>query len=63
MMYYVALVNREDQYSVWPADRETPLGWDQAGFTGSREDCLQWIKEIWTDMQPRSLREKMKAGN
>jgi MbtH protein len=56
---YVAVVNHEEQYSIWPADRELPLGWSDAGKRGIKSDVLAWIEEIWTDMRPKSLRERM----
>ena len=56
---YAVVMNREEQYSIWPADRETPLGWHAAGFTGTKDQCLDYIKEVWTDMRPKSLRDAM----
>ncbi|MBI3649518.1 MAG: MbtH family NRPS accessory protein [Acidobacteria bacterium] len=56
---YKVVVNHEEQYSIWPAHRETPLGWNDAGFAGLKEACLAYIKEVWTDMRPLSLRQKM----
>lgn len=56
---YKVVVNHEEQYSIWPADRENPLGWRDAGKTGMKADCLEFIKEVWTDMRPKSLRDKM----
>ena len=56
---YQVVVNHEEQYSIWPADRELPLGWRAAGKTGLKEECLEYIKEVWTDMRPLSLRKKM----
>ncbi len=56
---YKAVVNHEEQYSIWPANREIPLGWRDVGKTGSKEECLAYIKEVWTDMRPLSLRKKM----
>lgn len=56
---YTVVVNHEEQYSIWPADRELPLGWKDAGKTGTKQECLDYIKEIWTDMRPLSLRKKM----
>lgn len=53
---YAVVVNSEEQYSIWPADREAPAGWTRDGFTGSEEDCLAHIDECWTDMRPLSLR-------
>lgn len=56
---YVAVVNHEEQYSIWLADRELPLGWRGAGKTGSKQEVLQFIEEVWTDMRPLSLRKQM----
>ncbi len=56
---YKAVVNHEEQYSIWPVDRENPLGWNDAGKSGSKSECLAYIKEIWTDMRPLSLRKRM----
>jgi MbtH protein len=56
---YKVVVNHEEQYSIWPADRENPLGWSDAGKTGLKQECLDYIKEVWTDMRPLSLRKKM----
>ena len=56
---YKVVVNHEEQYSIWPADRENPLGWREVGFNGSKAECLAYIKEVWTDMRPLSLRKRM----
>jgi MbtH protein len=56
---YDVVVNHEEQYSIWPADKELPLGWMKVGFKGKKEACLAHIKEVWTDMRPLSLRKKM----
>lgn len=56
---YNVVVNHEEQYSIWPADRENPLGWKNAGKSGLKTECLAYIKEVWTDMRPLSLRKKM----
>jgi MbtH protein len=58
---YQVVVNGEEQYSIWPADRPLPLGWRAEGKTGPREACLAHIKEVWTDMRPLSLRQATKA--
>ena len=59
---YKVVINHEEQYSIWPADRENPLGWMDTGFSGNRTDCMERIKEIWTDMRPLSLRKAMEAA-
>ena len=58
-MIYMVVVNHEEQYSMWPADGENPLGWTDAGKSGLKAECLAYIKEVWTDMRPLSLRRKM----
>jgi MbtH protein len=58
-LIYKVVVNHEEQYSIWPVDRENPRGWEDAGKSGSKAECLAYIKEVWTDMRPLSLRRKM----
>jgi MbtH protein len=55
---YAVVVNHEEQYSIWPADRPDPPGWTRPGKEGPRGDCLAWIEEHWTDMRPLSLRRR-----
>ncbi len=56
---YKVVVNHEEQYSIWPDNRDLPLGWTDAGKSGSKAECLDYIKGVWTDMRPLSLRKKM----
>jgi MbtH protein len=58
---YRVVVNQEEQYSIWPEDRELPPGWRDAGKRGPKQECLDYIKEVWTDMRPLSLRKKMES--
>lgn len=58
---YQVVVNHEEQYSIWPLDRELPGGWRAAGKTGPKADCLAHIEQVWTDMRPLSLRRQMDA--
>jgi MbtH protein len=58
-MIYKVVVNHEEQYSIWPVDRELPAGWRNEGKEGLKDECLAHIKEVWTDMRPLSLRRKM----
>ena len=51
--------NDEDQYSVWPEDRDIPAGWIAVGFAGTLDECLAEIARTWTDMTPRSVREAL----
>jgi MbtH protein len=57
---HVVVVNDEEQYSIWPAERELPAGWRRDGFTGNQDECLAYIDETWTDMRPASLRRWMR---
>ncbi|MFN8546813.1 MAG: MbtH family protein [Candidatus Eisenbacteria bacterium] len=59
---YKVVVNHEEQYSLWPADRENPAGWRDAGKQGTKAECLAYVKEVWTDMRPLSLRKAMAEG-
>jgi MbtH protein len=56
---YKVVVNDEEQFSIWAADRPNPNGWRDAPQSGSKSECLAYIKEVWTDMRPLSLRNKM----
>lgn len=56
---YQVVVNHEEQYSIWPAAKELPAGWKAVGTRGPKEECLDYIKTVWTDMRPVSLRKAM----
>lgn len=58
MRDYLVVVNDEEQYSIWLADKAVPAGWKTVGSKGKKADCLKYIGEFWTDMRPKSLREK-----
>ncbi|MEV0679057.1 MbtH family protein [Actinosynnema sp. NPDC050436] len=58
---FLVVVNTEEQYSVWFADRELPLGWRAEGTTGTRQECLDHIARVWTDLRPRSVLEHLAA--
>ncbi|OPG12808.1 hypothetical protein B1L11_11975 [Microbispora sp. GKU 823] len=53
----LVVVNDEEQYSVWWSDREPPAGWRATGFAGTRQECLDHIETVWTDMRPLSSRD------
>lgn len=59
---YKVVVNHEEQYSIWLADREPPNGWREVGKQGTKQECLDHIKEVWTDMRPLSLRKQMQQS-
>jgi len=56
---FTVVVNHEEQYSIWPADRDLPAGWREAGKKGLKSECLAYVEEVWTDMRPLSLRKLM----
>jgi MbtH protein len=59
---YKVVVNHEKQYSIWPDFQKNPLGWFDVGKEGTKEECLSYIDEIWTDMRPLSLQKMMTAA-
>ena len=54
---YRVVINHEEQYSIWPAWKDIPAGWKDTGKQGPKADCLAYVKEVWTDMRPLSLRQ------
>lgn len=56
---YSVVVNDEEQYSIWLEGRDIPAGWREAGFAGTKDECLAHVDEVWTDMRPLSLRRAM----
>ncbi|MEU8446314.1 protein mbtH [Streptomyces sp. TSRI0445] len=49
------LVNDEGQHSLWPAFVEVPAGWNVVVSDSTRQTCLDYIEENWTDLRPASL--------
>jgi MbtH protein len=58
---FLALINEEGQYSLWPAFMDVPAGWTIAHPRASRDVCLNFINTNWTDMRPKSLIDATKA--
>lgn len=56
---YKVVQNHEEQYSIWPSYKEPPAGWREVGMTGKKQECLDYIREVWTAQRPESLRKKM----
>lgn len=59
---YRVVMNHEEQYSIWLDSKEIPLGWKDVGVKGIKSECLAYIKEVWTDMRPLSLRKAMERN-
>jgi MbtH protein len=58
---YKVVINHEEQYALWLAGRDNAAGWKDTGIQGLKEECLAYIREIWTDLRPLSLRRAMSA--
>ncbi|TYB55403.1 MbtH family protein [Nonomuraea sp. PA05] len=58
---FTVVVNDEEQYSVWDTGQPVPAGWHEIGFTGTRQECLEHIGRIWTDITPLSVRRRLAA--
>ncbi|MFI6053456.1 MbtH family protein [Streptomyces violascens] len=56
---YLVVINGEEQYSIWPATRDLPTGWTAVSGPRSRQECLNHIEQVWTDMRPKSVREAL----
>lgn len=56
---YVVVISDEGRYSIWPDYKEIPWGWRAEGKTGPKQECLDYIEEVWTDMRPLSLQKHM----
>lgn len=59
---FCVLVNHEEQYSLWPIQCAIPGGWSEEFGPDKRTACMDYIETHWTDMRPKSLREKYKAA-
>jgi MbtH protein len=59
---YQVVVNDEEQYSIWSTERELPAGWRAVGVSGSKDECLAHISEVWTDITPLSVRRRLAAA-
>lgn len=56
---WIVVVNHEEQYSVWQLAQPIPAGWQGLDFRGTRDECLDHVAEIWTDMRPLSVRRAL----
>ncbi|KAB8028152.1 MbtH family NRPS accessory protein [Fluviispira multicolorata] len=63
VLTHKVVINHEEQYSLWDITRENPQGWTDVGFTGTKEECLNFIKEVWVDMRPLSLRKHIEKSH
>ncbi|MCM3216695.1 MbtH family NRPS accessory protein [Niallia taxi] len=56
LLDYIVVINIEEQFSIWPSNRDIPIGWESVNFTGNKDECLNYIEEHWIDMRPKSIR-------
>jgi MbtH protein len=54
---YLVVMNEEEQYSIWPTGRLVPPGWFEEGTSGTEDECVSHIDQVWVDMRPLSLRQ------
>lgn len=59
---FFVLINDEEQHSLWPAFAEVPAGWRVVFGEAGRAECLDHIEQNWTDIRPKSLRERLAAS-
>ncbi|MGE2721065.1 MbtH family protein [Mycolicibacterium celeriflavum] len=59
---FFVLVNDEEQQSLWPTFADVPAGWRVAYGHADRDACLRYIEQNWTDIRPKSLRERLATG-
>jgi MbtH protein len=55
---YSVVISQDEQYSIWPAHKELASGWKRVGKSGTKAECLAYIKEVWKDKRPRPARRK-----
>lgn len=60
---FKVLVNEEGQFSLWPANKQSPSGWQETSFTGTKTECSNYVDEHWKDMRPLSLQKAMANTN
>ncbi len=56
---YKVVVNEEEQHSIWFAEASAPAGWRETGKVGPKAECLRYIREVWVDLRPASVRRAL----
>ncbi|MEU2246715.1 MbtH family NRPS accessory protein [Streptomyces sp. NPDC019224] len=56
---YLVAVNDEEQHALWPADTPLPAGWRPEGFSGTEDECVAHVDQVWPDIRPLSLRRRL----
>jgi MbtH protein len=52
-------INNEGEYPLWPTSIDIPAGWTIAHLQGTRQACLGYINQRWTDIRPQSIIDAM----
>ena len=52
---YKVVINPDRQYSIVPLNEPTTRLWRDAGMAGTKQQCLNYIEEVWTDMKSSDL--------
>jgi MbtH protein len=58
---YKVVINHEEQYTIWPAKRELPIGWRDAGKVGTKAECLAYIDLVLSEVRPAKQRRRALA--
>jgi MbtH protein len=53
---YLVVRNECEQYGLWPVGLKVPPGWNPVGIEGSGNDCMAYVRQVWTDIRPAHLR-------
>jgi uncharacterized protein YbdZ (MbtH family) len=59
---FLVLVNDEEQHSLWPTFADVPDGWRVVYGEADRAACLDYIEREWTDIRPKTLRDRLAEG-
>lgn len=51
---YRVVRNADGQFSIMRKNHPNPAGWHDEGMRGSKEECLDHIETVWTDMAPNT---------
>ncbi len=60
---FIIVRNHEDQHALWQTHLALPHGWEDVGFSGTKEQCLQHVQRVWPDITPKSARLAKDVGD
>lgn len=60
-LVYKVIKNEEGFYTLMLSHSPCPVGWQEVGYEGTQQSCLQHIKKVWTDMLPTVVREQLQT--